>query len=403
MANFPIFSMEQSNPVLSGYSAVQKILQDNLLSQYQSLLNKQRQIQNKYQPEELEQTLLGMRNKNELAPLLNEHQRIVNQYLPERNEAELNALKEKVGNPLLNTTGTAGQIGAALYLKQHPELISLLSGTRTLPQNTGTGTTNSEQLPLSQEDIQRLSSSQKSSGFDPIEAIQNSISLEEKRKNSVSDFVTKKANSIAYNSLPKEDKAQALAQLRGMGIDATEASRRLSSGETVDEIAESAGYGKENRPESVFSPTLSDRNRANNRAASVIELNYLSDKVSNALAPYSQKIGSQSPLLINDLLSGKNVDKVSSALAARGLSSEVVASRLRTANSPSGIQALREVAHNSLYNLDVPSFLISPKYFKEAQKKMDDWLTEAVNLANKQQLNPGKKEYNNDNDPLGIR
>lgn len=53
---------------------------------------------------------------------LTKGQNIKNKYLPKTLENELAASQFKSQNPLLNMTGTAGQLGALLYLQQHPEL-----------------------------------------------------------------------------------------------------------------------------------------------------------------------------------------------------------------------------------------------------------------------------------------
>lgn len=54
---------------------------------------------------------------------LTQGQNITNQYLPEKLANENAASAFKRDNPLLNSTGTAGQLGALLYLQAHPELL----------------------------------------------------------------------------------------------------------------------------------------------------------------------------------------------------------------------------------------------------------------------------------------
>lgn len=49
-------------------------------------------------------------------------QNITNQYLPDKLKAEIAAQNFKSQYPLLGMTGVAGQVGADLYLRQHPEL-----------------------------------------------------------------------------------------------------------------------------------------------------------------------------------------------------------------------------------------------------------------------------------------
>jgi nucleoid DNA-binding protein len=54
---------------------------------------------------------------------LTQGQNITNQYLPDKLKAELAAKQFAAQNPLLGMTGGAGQVGALLYLQQHPELM----------------------------------------------------------------------------------------------------------------------------------------------------------------------------------------------------------------------------------------------------------------------------------------
>lgn len=53
---------------------------------------------------------------------MTEEENIKNKYLPRKLESELASAEFNAQNPLLSSTGTAGQLGALLYLQQHPEL-----------------------------------------------------------------------------------------------------------------------------------------------------------------------------------------------------------------------------------------------------------------------------------------
>lgn len=66
-------------------------------------------------------------------------QNITNKYLPQTLQAALQAKKFNAENPLLGMTGGAGQVGALLYLQQHPELMAQQqqSGQQNNLQNLG--------------------------------------------------------------------------------------------------------------------------------------------------------------------------------------------------------------------------------------------------------------------------
>lgn len=439
MANFPIQNFQQSNPVLGGYSAVQEILKNNLMNQFQQLLNKQQQTQNQYQPQKLEQELLSMQNKNEMAPLLLEQQRIKNQYqpqtleeslrslqqrnargdvdlqnYPEKSSIELQKLKESVGNPLLGQAGTAGQIGSMLYLSQHPELLKSLQGTQTLP-GANPNISQGSNLSLSEDEIKKLANSNNpvvnnvtggNGGFNPIEALQNAIESEGKRKNAFANLNTKKANAFSFNSLPVDDKKQLIAQARGMGLNADEASRRLSGGESLDQIAESEGFDKNNLPNSIYAATGSDVSKVHFREAALNEMNYLEEKTTDALAPYSQRIFEFSPKQIMDEISGKNPDQQARALAAIAITPEMAALKIKAQGGNVGIEAVREMIDASMNRTRNFQSLVKPEIYKSAQKYAKEWLSDSSKLANEKQLNQRAErgsQKNEEDDPLGIR
>lgn len=79
-------------------------------------------------------------------------QNIQNKYLPQSLQAHLQKEKAASENPLLGMTGGAGQIGALLFLQQHPELMA------TEQQNQGIN--QSELDNLNPNDVSKLGSQQ---------------------------------------------------------------------------------------------------------------------------------------------------------------------------------------------------------------------------------------------------
>lgn len=93
---------------------------------------------------------------------------IENQYMPEKLKMALQQERFKLDNPLLNMTGSAGQVGSLLYLQQHPELM-------------GSGGQDSGQLNQGQSFISPIN---KNNDMNPTELLRQAIqaSLQPKSK-----------------------------------------------------------------------------------------------------------------------------------------------------------------------------------------------------------------------------
>ncbi len=111
--------------MISGYTEASKAryLQPSLAEQL-----KKAQLQNKWYEPNI-QSEIGLRGAQAgHLGSLTQGQNITNRYLPEKLKAELASKKFASQNPLLGMTGSAGQVGALLYLQQHPELMKGNSG-----------------------------------------------------------------------------------------------------------------------------------------------------------------------------------------------------------------------------------------------------------------------------------
>ena len=75
---------------------------------------------------------------------LTQGENIKNKYLPRTLESDLKAAQFKADNPLLSSTGTAGQLGALLYLQHHPELMQLQNQTSLPTEGQGALATKSD-------------------------------------------------------------------------------------------------------------------------------------------------------------------------------------------------------------------------------------------------------------------
>ena len=164
---FPLLSMEQSNPGLWGAQRVTDIFN-------KILENQKLGIQDRYLPDTLGaelakkqeeaqlyrpniETEMNLRNKQAMAAaahagLLGEQKRKT------KNEAD---------NPLLGATGTAGQIGMALYLLNHPELAAKIQQQNIAQQEAGIETPG--------QNIQQNESSYGEAGFNPEQQLSTTM------------------------------------------------------------------------------------------------------------------------------------------------------------------------------------------------------------------------------------
>lgn len=324
--------------------------------------------------QQIKQQKIESDQQNQLFPGKLEQQKIANQlsklqaqqYVP-KTEAETaykNALTGRMNfqqqNPLYGQPGVAGQIGAAQI--SNPETARIIMNALTNRQ-------------------------------DQIQAN--------------SDLNAKRAAGYSFNSLSMPDKEFLTSQAAGMGINRDEAIKRFNSGENINQMAISEGFDPNNLPEPIYPLTQSGQTQLKQRQAANSEIKVLGKRISDAMAPFSRQIGGYSPAQIANALAGKNEDQQAKLLAARALQPELAAIRLRMGGGNVGIEAIREMTHSSMGQIKNLQALVSPEVYSKTNEYVDQWLTEAVEAANKKSTEGvAKKENkssNSDNDPLGIR
>lgn len=305
-------------------------------------------------PEELKK----YQNANQLA------QMELEQYKP-KTEAETaykNALINKMNfqqaNPLYGQPGIAGQIGAA---------------------------------QISSPEISQL--------------ILQSIGKTQEQRQARADLDKKRAEGYTFNSLPMPERQYLLAQAAGVGIEPNEAAARFNKGETIEQMALASGYNPQDMPEPVYPLTPAGQTQLKMRQAANAEIKVLGDKIANAMAPYSRKIMGYSPAQIFDAIKGQKPDAQAKLLAARALQPELASIRLRMGGGNVGIEAIREMTNTSMGHINAFESLVSPDVYRKTNKYVDEWLTEAVEAANKKATQGVSKRSvkNEENDPLGIR
>lgn len=200
----------------------------------------------------------------------------------------------------------------------------------------------------------------------------------------------------SFDKLPTNDKKQTVALFKGMGVDPVEAVSLARKGTSPSQYAEEKGIDI-----STVQPdyALGEQNvKDAQRAASYLdEIDGLDKHITEGLGDYQNKILGFSFDQIADAAKGEDPDKQGRVLAARALLPELNALRLKIAGGNIGIEALRELEHKSLGQLNIFESLVDQKAYKAAQKYMRQWIDEAgrtrINSLNKfSMLKSGKQK-----------
>lgn len=329
-------------------------------------------------------------------------------------------LNFKNQNPLFGQTGTAGQLGALIYLQNNPELLSSFEeGNNThkdLPGNVAASNEKyspwkREDLQINEEGIGRLknlmtaqstmpqpSQGMGSAGIAPqkkndmLSLLRDSITGDIKRKNAYGELANKKVENYGYGQLTADQKRAWVAQAAGMGIGANEARGFFNNGGSIEDLAESKGFNPDDIPEPIYNPTQTDLSRAHFRQQAMAELNLLDKHITEAGAPYSRRFDGYSPKQIMEALSGENIEGQAQYLAARALMPEMAALRLKIQNGQVGIEGIREVLHSSMGNINAFQGLVSPEVYALTQQYIDTWINEAAEKANSIAFDPGRAQ-----------
>lgn len=185
------------------------------------------------------------------------------------------------------------------------------------------------------------------------------------------------ADSLAYRSLPTDEKKRAVALTTGMGLDPTEGEQMLAGGKTLKQIAEDKGV-KLDSIIPVYPVGAENIKQTQRRGAFVNELAVLDDKVADSMGKYQNKFFGYSLDQIADAIANDDPETQGKVLAARALAPEISALRLKVAGGNIGIEAIRELTSKSLGNIKVLESTVSPEAYMAMQKYMNKWLSEAT-------------------------
>lgn len=205
--------------------------------------------------------------------------------------------------------------------------------------------------------------------------------------------VTNRSNDITsgtgFDRLPVDEKKRAVGLTTAMGIDPVEGTQLLRSGKTLQEIAKEKGQKLEDLTP-VYPLGTENVKQLQKRTGYVAELKDLEQKVAEPLSRYPSKFRGYSLEQISDSLDNSNPNEMGKVLAARALSPEIAALRLKVAGGNIGIEAINALTEKSLQDMKIIEGLVDTKTYLATQKYITQWLEEAANSFQKNQEEYGR-------------
>lgn len=422
-----------------------RMLQEELRKM--QLANQMAQAQADYAPDMAKQQLIRQQLTNSIlgpqaenapemanqellkARLQNIMQQAAADYAPQTAELGYKKALQGYQNPLLGQNGTAGQYGAALYLKQHPELnFSAGNGPVASPQPAANGMMNGaspQPLPLTNQQrnnvAQNVSSAAPGSQLtiNPLDILKpsgnpnlpssmnmgdqllNMIQQQNDAKMAHARWDQRRTEGYTYAQMPADVKQYAIAQTNALGYDPTEATRLMSEdGKSIADLAEMKGYGRDpkDRPMPQYVPGAPARAIQQKRDMAYAELEELQHFTTKAFAPYAQRFNGWSPKQIMDAMSGDNKQKQIDFWSAKMLSPEIDALKVKTLQGDVGIEAMKHVGEEASNHFKAFESQLTPEIYEEANKQATRKIGKAIDAANRAIQRPLQKRDSNDTD-----
>lgn len=184
------------------------------------------------------------------------------------------------------------------------------------------------------------------------------------------------ANSLAFRSMPVDEKKRAVALTTGMGIDPTIGERLLVEGKSLTDIAKE--YGADlNSTVPVYPVGTENIKQTQRRGAFVKELSYLDKEMTGGLAKYQNKFMGYSLKQIANAIKNDDPDEQGRLLASRALAPEIAALRLKIAGGNIGIEAINELKNKSLGDMKILESTVTGEAFTAMQHYMNKWINHA--------------------------
>lgn len=190
-------------------------------------------------------------------------------------------------------------------------------------------------------------------------------------------------NSASFRLLPALEKSRVLSNAVAMGYTGDEAAKLLTSGKTLQDLANAKGVNladvQPNYP--LTTPVITGMQ---NRTAFVKEIQNLESKIVEPLAKTFPRYAGYSLPQIAAAISNKDPDEQGKILAARALQPELAAFRYKAAapNGQVGIEAINELQNKALGQLKVIEAIVSPEAYRAMQGYISEWISGSINVFN---------------------
>ncbi len=205
--------------------------------------------------------------------------------------------------------------------------------------------------------------------------------------------VTERSKDITsgtgFDKLPVDEKKRAVGLTTAMGIDPVEGTQLLRSGKSLEQIAKDKGQELSDLVP-VYPLGTENVKQLQRRSGYVAELKNLEQKVAKPLSKYPAKIRGYSLEQIADSLDNKNPEEMGQVLAARALSPEIAALRLKVAGGNIGIEAINELTNKSMGQMNIIEGLVDTPTYLATQKYITQWLEDAAESFQKNQEDYGR-------------
>lgn len=435
VANFPLLSFEQANPILMGMSAGQNLISTYLKNQLQRANNKyaepmaaaqlaynqelpghvraQTALQNEQARYFGPSALSNIASQRAQAALQGEQTKYYG--ADKRSEmalrqSQIAAAELKKHFPLLGEAGVAGQIGAQQYLQylqgqqgnqqqpsqtMHPsqqEQPSSLVGrgvssemfSPQMSQSLGLPQAPPMQAPSLQSQMAQNAQAmpaapmgQESAG-DLASILQNSIQSALKNQNARGEYLEARTKALPFTLMTPTAKNHEISVGKALGYTYGEATDLLTQGKSLRDLAVAKGEDPNNLPLPEEAATTATLTAYQKSKVGLAGLNAIDTDITEAMAPYSKRFKGWSPKQIGQSILGLNEDAQGDYLGARAMQLELAAMRARGGGALAGVTLLQEIVENSQGEIKNMGINVSEKVFR----RMNEFINKNINKMN---------------------
>ncbi|MHB1222320.1 MAG: hypothetical protein ACYC0J_10025 [Gammaproteobacteria bacterium] len=313
--------------------------------------------------------------------LSNEHS-IRNKYLPAELEAAIREKQFYSNHPLMKLPGAAGQIGAAMFLRDGQN-----GGGLSAPFVSGD---EGQQMPPGNNNQNPPPNGNQQYSDD----ILKSLSATSNAKIARADLDKERTRNFNWGQLPVEVRNNLVAQGAGMGVDPVKMKNYVAEGLNLQQIAEREGLDPQNIPSPIYPPTGATKTRVQQQQQISAELDYISSALTPIIKPYADTFFGKSPAAISDMMSGdeKAQKRFGEYMGALALQTELASGRLNLAGAKSGVELTKELKARSLAGIhQISPVRLTGTAFQASQDLIDHVLQRGAKIRTTTGMSPFTK------------